>query len=161
MVGAAINAGSLRRRRRDYSDVGEESKADRHPGYAPRLGSYLQIRPLVATAADRIEPTLGEDRVLRAVAHYGADQRGSAEFSERDGTLNCSPDGVDLDTYHGLTRGNGNPIAGYQFDKTRLTKASDGSLILARSSGAFGLVFMVLPAGGTQTSWLRFPPAGK
>jgi hypothetical protein len=51
----------------------------------------------------------------------------------------------------------GEQVAGVQSDTLQLAKASDGSLVLRHASSGFGLI-VVVPAGGSEHRWYRFPP---
>jgi hypothetical protein len=47
-------------------------------------------------------------------------------------------------------------VAGVQWDTLQLAKASDGALVLRHASSGVGLI-VVVPAGGSEHRWYRFP----
>jgi hypothetical protein len=70
---------------------------------------------------------------------------GHGDFRCRDGTVELSS-----------TQLVGEQVAGVQSDTLQLAKASDGALVLRHASSGFGLI-VVVPAGGSEHRWYRFP----
>lgn len=50
---------------------------------------------------------------------------------------------------------------GYSWNELQFKRAVDGALIVRTVSGGVGLVFLVIPAFGSEHRWFRFANAGK
>ena len=107
---------------------------------------------------EHVDLKLVDDVTLRVFVFEKGQPIAEATYSEKAGTLRCTADGAQINTYNGLTRGLGNPVAGYQHDSMTLLRAGDGDLVIEASSGTFGLVFMLFPIGEAETHWIRFQP---
>jgi hypothetical protein len=107
--------------------------------------------------ADRVEITSEATGTLTLRFLNNKEVLATRRLSEAEGTLHCGKDGVVIDSYSGRTRGRGNPIVGYEYSNVSIGKATDGALIVKKTDGEGGLAFMIVPAGGSQTRWARFP----
>lgn len=96
--------------------------------------------------------------VLTAQAMHGTQPVRSLRLSEADGDLHCRRSGAEITLYSGVTHGAGNPVAGVEYDSLALAVTEDGYLVVKRSGGATGLVYMVWPIYVSQTDWMRFAP---
>jgi hypothetical protein len=96
-----------------------------------------------------VEIVFGEDRVMRVRLLRDEKELKENTYSEKDSTLSCSRAGALIEARSGAS--SAGVMVGYESEKTSLNKAADGTLIVKRSSAAAGLVFLIVPAGGSTS----------
>lgn len=136
-------------------DTGKEFVESRRP----KLHKFLFKDPTGLDEVDRIKMEIGEDRVLRVSALRDSKVVGGTEYSEKDSTLNCDESGAKIDLYRGASTRKGTAIVGYEFETVTVSKATDGSMLVKKSMGVYGLVYFIVPLGAEDERWYRFPPA--
>lgn len=124
----------------------------------PALSEILFKGAIGKGLVERIDIKFGSDRILRVEAVRGSDVVATTEFSEQEETLACIKSGAEIHAYSGFTRTPGNPVVGHESESTTLARATDGAIIAKMSSGGFGLAYLLIPMGGEQVQWVRFPP---
>jgi len=109
---------------------------------------------------NRVEIVYDDERALRIRSFLDEMKVGEVLYSERDKTLSCGSEGAAINRRK-APQGHGNVLLGVETDTTFLSKATDGALVVKQSSASAGLVFMMVPAGGSQSVWSHFAPARK
>lgn len=143
-----------------YLNAGERGEEDAYtPNWDPELRAFLFDRGAKVKDPERIELEFTDEGKLhlRAVGPPGL--VAETWLSEADSTLTCTGEGAEIKAYSGITDTPGNPVVGYEHHSRLLMKARDGSLVVKSASGAFGLVYLFLPAGASEHAWYRFPAA--
>jgi hypothetical protein len=144
-----------------YSNRGE-MVPNNYKNYVPELAPFfIETTPVPEYEskygkADSVVLTIEKDTLTVQVMAGDAILR-SDVFSEKNKTLICKPEGAIIRDRSGWAKGNGNVLAGVEYSSYTLMSAEDHSLIIKSKSGATGLVFMLIPATGSQTNWYRFP----
>lgn len=141
-----------------YANKGFGADKEFKESTRPKLHKFLFKDPTGLGEVDRIKMEIGEDRVLRVRALRDLKVVGGTEYSEKDSTLICDESGAKIDLYRGPSYRKGSMIVGYEFETVTLSKATDGSLAVKKSTGVYGLVLFVIPVGGEDEKWYRFPP---
>lgn len=144
LTGAYVNSGA------SGTDDKEKGRGD------PELSWYFFDTAHTLGTLDRIELDFGDDRVLHARAVRDGEIVAEAEYSEEASTLDCQSDAVEVDFEHPFRRFRNPLFAGHHQESARLMKATDGALIVKRSSGRFGFGYMLLPMAYSEDTWIRF-----
>lgn len=125
----------------------------------PQLRYFLFENAEDLEGLDRVEIDFGPDRTLHVRGFEGATLLTETTYAEKDSSLTCGTESAEIRVYHGVSRGAGNPLVGYEHTAMNLLKADDGSLIIKSSGFAVGLVYLFFPASAGGHHWFRFPPA--
>lgn len=147
-----------------YSERGESSE----PGFFYEDGKPVPIVPQLsgivlgysskADPATRVKLSNPEPGTLEVAAYDNQKLLAKARFSEKVDTYVCNQNNVKIFRYSGSPSGKGAPVVGYENEAIFLYKAVDGSLVLKVRGSFFGMVFLLIPAGGTDVHWDRFKP---
>ena len=107
-----------------------------------------------ATRPDRVRIAFAGDETLTTEAWEGNRLVASIRFSANTDDFHCVDASIEFTRSEVVAE----QVAGMQSETIRISKASDGSLVLKYSTAGFGLIGGILPAGGNGRSWSRFAP---
>ncbi|WP_089229562.1 hypothetical protein [Tistlia consotensis] len=138
-----------------YLDAGERDDG----AAAPSLSLLLTDREREDPAVDVVEIAVEPGPSLHVTAYREGRPVAEGHYSAAAETLDCAADGAVLEDYSGMSRGRGNPIAGYEGERKALHRAVDGSLVVERAWTTVGMIYFMFPIGGSERSWWRYPAA--
>lgn len=144
----------------NYANRGEMVPND-YKDYTPELAPFFLRAMNVPNyqdkygKADHVLLSL-EQGVLTARVMAGDAVLATAEFSEKEKTLVCRPEGAVIRDETGWARGKGNPLAGVEYSSYTLIATANQSLVVKSKGGGTGLVFMLVPVSASETRWYQF-----
>jgi len=137
-----------------YADAGERIGANSF-GFDSLSSAFGHYKSLpFPPPTDWVAISFGGDAVMNVKVGAKDRDAGAMQFSANAGEFKCQWGAIEISSSKSSAA---EQVAGWEFDTILLSKASDGSLILKRSSSALGVTGGFIPIIATDTvSWSRF-----